>query len=205
MRIAALQLSAKDMPSLGTITATVVMSEPAGASPAWIMIGTSHPCLKVPHKLQVEPGQTSKSFTIEARTLRRLEYYYIWAQYGHSVARQRIVLRPAGLAEAFFNPSKVEGGDTSDLTVRLDSAAPAAGVLVGVAEVVGYGGHPLPLLVDLPDSIVFTEGETEDITTVTTLEWDAGRMPPPRQIDAAVDLSYGDVTKRVILTITDEN
>ena len=203
MRLTAFELSAVDIPSQGSVSATVRLDEPAPVTGVNVLIGSSDARIKCPHKVVVAPGQTFKTFTITADTLQSLQVFQVWAQVRETVFRQKLLLRQPGIADLYFTPNVVDGGLTVTLELSLDSPAPANGALVRLSEILNYGGYPLPLITDLPSSIYVASGVSTASAVVTTLDWDGGRMPPPRQTACAVDAVYNDSIKRAILTVTD--
>lgn len=203
MRLSSFELSNDEIQSLGEVTATVRLDRPAPFRGCPVMLGSSDEAIKVPARVVIPPGEQSYTFTIEADTLLHLVNYHVWAQVEETVFRRKLILKQAGLGSIAFEPTIVDGGNTVTLRITLDSPAPVTGALVLLSEVLNYDGEPLPLLTDLPLSVYFADTEQEKTTTVTTRDWDGGRMPAPRQVNTAVDAVLESVSKRAILTITD--
>lgn len=207
MRLTSFDLSRTVIQSNATsvtgITATVTLSETAPATGTIVMLGSSSSVLKVPAEVVVPAGQTTATFVIGSGTLLPSVDYYVWAQVKETVFRRKVRYSVPGIESAVFSPATVQGGLTTRLTVTLASIASGSGALIRLTEILNYQGEVVPLITDLPPSLVIAAGDLSAYVDVTTRVWDAGRLPPPREVLTAVDATYGDGTLRAILIVTD--
>jgi len=197
-----LEFDANTIPAGGTAIGTVRLAS-AQAVDVVVLLSASDPALKIQRIVIIEAGTTSSEFTVEAGTLLYTVDYYVEAQVGSLILNYRLNLREPGLASISFSPNRVNSGEQVTLTVSLDSDAPSVGTLVLLDEVLGFDGEYTPLLIDLPKSAVVESGESSYTCTVTTRNWDGGRLPPPREVKTAVDGVLAGASDRAILTIVD--
>ncbi len=114
-----------------TATGTVTLSGKAGPSGKTVTLSSNVAAVTVPASVTVAPGATSNTFTATLHAVSASTTVTITASLAGTSQFATIVVSPAALS-SLVAPSKIEGGDTGNVTINLSGAAGPNGDLVTV-------------------------------------------------------------------------
>jgi trimeric autotransporter adhesin len=149
-------------------TGTVTLASPAATGGGSVNLSSSGPAVTVPVSITVPAGETTATFPVTASTVTSPSTATVTASSANSAAAtvsvNPSVSTPTGplatIASLSVAPSSVASGQTATGTVTLASAAPASGVVVGLAS--------NNLAATVPVSVTVPAGQTTATFPVST-------------------------------------
>jgi hypothetical protein len=147
-------------------TGAVMLSGPAPAGGATVMLSSSNGAARVPSSVTVVAGATSATFTVSSSAVTASITATMSAAYGGVTRSASLTVAPAppppaALSSLTLNPTSVIGGlQTSTGTVALSAPAPAGGVTVALSSSNGVAR--------VPSSVFVPAGATSATFTVNT-------------------------------------
>lgn len=116
-----------------TVTASITLSGPAGASGATVNLSSDTASISVPSSIIVAPGATTAGFTINTPKLLAGVNAKISATLGATTIVAPLDVNPS-MSGFTVNPTTVVGGTTATGTVSLNGTAAPAGVVVSISS-----------------------------------------------------------------------
>jgi len=171
-KTATLTVSAPNFVSVQLIPSTVVggassagavnitSAAPAGGMTIALSSNSTASGVTVPSSATIAAGQTSGSFTVSTTAVAATVNAIISGTLGSTTQTAPLTVTAPTLISVQLNPSSVVGGTSSNGTVNLSSAAPAAGLVVVLSS--NSTG------VTVPSSVTVAAGQTSAAFTVST-------------------------------------
>jgi hypothetical protein len=174
---------------------TVTLSSAAPSGGAVVTLSSSNPSVaSTPASVTVAAGATSGSFSINTVTVIATNSVSISALFSGTTRTATLTVRPvpppppaASLSSLTLNPTSVTGGNTSQGTVTLTSAAPSGGAVVALSSSNTNAAT-------VPASVTVAGGATSANFTVTsrTVSTSTG---------VTISANYSNVTRTATLTV----
>jgi RHS repeat-associated protein len=170
----------------GRLAAVVTLTGPAPSAGAVIALSSSASAASVPSNVIVSAGNVTATFEIATSAVAVRTIVTIAATFGATTRSVEVAIDPPSIGGVSLNPASVAGGDTSTLTVSLDAAAPAEGVVVRLSSSDARAA--------VPPFITVAGGTSSATATVSTT---AVTTP----VTASITATTGTVSKSAVLTI----
>jgi hypothetical protein len=173
-------------------TGTVFFSAPAPAGGTSVTLSTSNSgAATVPGIVVVPAGQKSANFTVTTFAVTADTSVTISAFLDAirtaTVLVTKNTVPPGSLSSITLNPSSVTGGNTSQATVTLSSAAPSGGAVVTLSS-------SNTAVATVPASVTIVAGMTSGTATVTS-------KTVTTSATATITATYNSVSRSAILTV----
>ncbi|MCZ7580994.1 MAG: SBBP repeat-containing protein [Fimbriimonadaceae bacterium] len=169
-------------------TGTVTLTGPAGPGGVVVSLSSNNPAAIPPATVTVTAGQLSRSFTITTTAVAVDTVVTITASVGATNVNAQMTIIAARLTGIVFVPSKVRGGQTTQMTITLNAAAPPGGAVVTLQS-------SNPFVAAIPASVTVPAGATSRTVTVVTFR-------VSRTLGTLVTATYGSSSVFTILTAT---
>ncbi len=187
-----LSITPSSVPGGTNATGTVVFSEPAPAGGTSVTLSTGNAAVAtVPGIVMVPGGQTSASFTVTTFTVASDTSVAISAYLDAIRTATLLVTKnatpPASLSSITLNPTAVTGGNTSQATVSLTSAAPTGGAVVTLSS-------SNTAVATAPASVTIAAGQTSATASVTS-------KTVTTTSTATITATYNSVSRSASLTV----
>jgi trimeric autotransporter adhesin len=173
----------------------VALNGPAPSGGAVVSLSSGNTSVAaVPSKVTIVAGATSASFTVTTASVTGTNVVNLSATYNSVVAPANLTVAPsappppASLSSLTLNPTSVTGGNNSQGTVTLTSAAPSGGAVVSLSS-----GNTA--IATVPASVTVAAGATSASFAVTTVSVTANTP-------VTLSATYSSVTKTATLTVT---
>ena len=201
-KTATLTVSAPNFVSVQLIPSTVVggassagavnitSAAPAGGMTIALSSNSTASGVTVPSSATIAAGQTSGSFTVSTTAVAATVNAIISGTLGSTTQTAPLTVTAPTLISVQLNPSSVVGGTSSNGTVNLSSAAPAAGLVVVLSS--NSTG------VTVPSSVTVAAGQTSAAFTVSTTAVAAN-------LTAIITGTLGSGTQTANLAVTSPN
>jgi len=148
----------------GTSVGTVTLNVPAPAGGVVVSLNSSDPSTAtVPGSVTVPAGSKTASFNVNTTPVTTDKTVSITATRGSSSKSATLLVRAASVLSLTFNPTSVQGGQTSTGMITLSAAAPAGGITINLT-VAGTGAG----FVSFPATVTIPAGQTSATFTVST-------------------------------------
>lgn len=174
---------------VGSSTGTIVLSSAAPAGGVVINLKSSLANAQVPATLTISKGQTTGFFNVGTTAVNTTKLAHITATLGTNTAKADLEIRAVGVGSLTFNPSTVQGGNTVDIIITLEAAAPVGGATVHLVA-----SNP-SLFTNLPANVQFAQGQQTRTITVTTAH-------VTRTLATDVTATFGSSSVSGTLTVT---
>jgi hypothetical protein len=175
-------------PASSTGTATLTAAAPTGG--AVVTLSSNNTAATVPASVTVPAGATSASFTVTTTAVSASTSVTLTGNHGGASRTTTLTVTPtpppASLDTLTLSPASVTGGNTSQGTVTLTSAAPAGGAVVSLSS--------SATAATVPPSVTVAAGATSATFTVTTGSVSAATA-------ASISGSFGGTTRSATLTV----
>jgi hypothetical protein len=161
--VTSLALSPSTVPAGGSSTATVTLSGPAPTGGAAVQLSGTSPAT-VPSTIIVPAGATSATFNVGTTSTPSTVQAPIWAVLNTTWGAVLTVTSGTStptLSAIALSPANVVGGNNSQGTVTLTSAAPSGGTVVALSS-------SNTAVATVPPSVTVAAGSTSRTFTVTT-------------------------------------
>ena len=158
--VSSVTLGASQVLSGSVILGTVTISSKAPASGVVVPVWSNSSLATVPISVIVPEGQTQAQFAVYTGLATKPSLTTIFAGYGASNKSVTLLVNPPSLASVSLNPVTVNGGTSSQLTVKLWAPAPVGGVPISLTSSGAFA--------KLPASVTVPAGQTSVVVTVTT-------------------------------------
>ncbi|MCI0535199.1 MAG: hypothetical protein L0Z50_08220 [Verrucomicrobiales bacterium] len=193
--LSSLSLSPTSLVGGNTSQGTVTLSSAAPSGGAVVTLSSSSPSVApTPASVTITAGATSVTFIINTATVTTMNNATISATFSGTARTATLTVNPvppppppASLSSLTLSPTSVTGGNTSQGTVTLSSAAPNGGALVTLSS-------SNPNAATVPASATVTAGATTANFAVSTLNVTASTA-------VTISGSYNTVTRTVTLTV----
>lgn len=168
---------------------TVSLSGPAPSSGAVIKLTSSNPAIAVtPATLTIAAGAISKTFTIKTTAVTASTSVTITASYSGLNLFATLTVKPPALSSLTLTPTTVQGGSSSQGTLKLNGPAPAGGIQVKLSS------NNVTVAV-VPASVIIPAAVMSATFNVQTRAVTANNA-------VVVSASDGSLTKKGTLTVT---
>ena len=145
-----------------SLLATVSLTA-ASSTPSIIALSSDNPNLVVPASITIEPGQTSKTFSIDTKPVGTYTQTTVSATFGTQLRSAQLDILPPS-ARISVTPRTVIGGEVVTLLVTLDGPAPAGGTMVTI-ESDNTSVLPVPATITVPEGQVSASIQITSIPT----------------------------------------
>ena len=177
-------------PTSSTGTATLTAAAPSGG--ALVTLSSSNPAVaSAPASVTVAAGASSASFSVTTSAVSANTSVTFTATYNATSRTSTLTVTPvpppASLNALALNPSSVTGGNTSQGSVTLTSAAPSGGAVVALSS-------SNTALAGVPASVTVATGATSASFTATTTSVTASTA-------ATISAVLAGVTRTATLTV----
>lgn len=193
-QISAFQVNPLSVTGGSSSAGEVILAGPAPSGGAIVSLASGNSAVSMPSSVNVAAGATNASFTITTGSVSATNAVNLTATYQSVAAPAILTLLPGGsgsgptLASLSLNPTAVVGGNTSQGTVTLTSAAPSGGAVVSLSS-----GNTA--VATVPSSVTVASGATTASFTVTTVSVTATNA-------VTLTATYNGGTQTAILTVT---
>jgi hypothetical protein len=172
---------------------TVTISVPAPAGGAVVALsseaGAGPHVVSVPASVTVPAGETSATFAVTTQPVTQAAASTIRATYnGSTLTALQNVSPGLALSSVSLNPATVVGGNTSQGTVTLTTAAPSGGAVVSLSS-------SNPGVASVPASVTVPAGSSGASFTISTTAVSASTS-------AVISAAFDGVTRTATLTVT---
>jgi hypothetical protein len=172
----------------GGAQGTVTLSSAAPTGGAAISFSSNDAAVTVPSTVTVPAGATSTTFNISTTSVTSSRSVTISGVYGGMTRTGTLTVdpAPAALSTVALNPTNVVGGNASQGTVTLSSAAPSGGAVVSLSD--------NDSAATLPTSVTVAAGSSTATFTVSTTSVTSSRS-------VTISAVYSGVTRTATLTV----
>jgi hypothetical protein len=192
--LSSLTLNPTSLVGGNTSQGTVTLSSAAPTGGAVVTLSSSSPSVaSTPASVIVVAGTTSASFTINTAVVTATNTVSISAVFGGVTRTATLTVRPvppppppASLSSLSLSPTSVTGGNTSQGTVALTSAAPSGGAVVALSS--------SSTNATVPASVTVAAGANSANFTITT-------RTVASSTTATISANYSNVTRTATLTV----
>jgi len=167
---------------------TVTLSGPAPSSGATIKLASSNSAIAAVPVVTIAAGATSKTFAIKTIAVTAPTPVSITASYAGGTLYATLTVKPPALSLLTVNPTTVQGGSSSQGTVKLSGPAPAGGVQIKLSSNnVGIAAVPPSVTITSGSTVATFNVQTKAVTTTDTV---------------VVSAVAGSITRKVTLIVT---
>jgi thermitase len=166
--LTSLTLNPRTVTGGATSTGKVLLSAPAPADGAVVLLSSADAAASVPTSVTVAAGATTATFAVTTTAVTASRSVTLTASYNDVSRTASIQILPPAVASVTLKPARVKGGTPSTGTVALNGPAPAGGIVVKLssARVTPPSTSSLPATV--PSSVTVPEGATRADFPITT-------------------------------------
>lgn len=172
-----------------TVTASITLSGPAPAGGLVVGLRARTGLITVPATITVPDGESEASFTFTSPYVTANQSALVLAFTSIDSRTATFTAVPTNVSSVTLNPTSVEGGNTSEMTINLTGPAPAGGVEVTLTS--------SSVRATVPATVTIAEGSTSVTVTVNTIVVTANATA-----SLSAKLTGSTVTKAATLTIT---
>ncbi len=192
LTVSSVGLSSSSVEGGTVVTGTVTLSATAPSGGASVTLSSSNQsAATVSGSVTVPSGSTSTTFPVTTYPVTTTSSAVISASYGTSSANATLTVNPPAssitVSSLSLNPSSLVGGNTSQGTVTLTSAAPSGGASVSLSSSNASAAS-------VPASVTVAAGSTSATFNVTT-------STVSTSTDVTITASYNSSNAGAILTV----
>jgi thermitase len=166
--LTSLTLTPKSLTGGATSTGKVLLSAPAPAEGAVVLLSSADAAAAVPASVTVPAGATTATFPVTTTPVTASRSVTLSANYNNVTRTASLSILAPALSSVTLKPARVKGGTPVTGTVALNAPAPAGGVVVQLSRVRVTAPTTGSVPVTVPSSVTVQEGTSKADFPITT-------------------------------------